>query len=200
LSFACIAALASASAGCSSSVFDKSSGSSGGGFFSKPFSVFESRDDGSKATAGTQVSLGPSGPVPAEELVAADGRCAPSAAAAQASPVAASGESPAEPVIDGGGQVLGGIALGMSECDAVRRAGLASNVLITADEAGQRKVVLTYLGGTWPGIYTFNDGRLREISRAPEQPKPAKAAKPAPKKKAAAPKPPARTAPPTTIR
>ena len=54
-----------------------------------------------------------------------------------------------------------------------------------AGERGERKVVLTYLSGPWPGIYTFNDGRLKVIERAPEQPKPAKAA---PKKKPAKPK------------
>ena len=81
--------------------------------------------------------------------------------------------------------VAGGIALGMTECQAVQRAGSPSNVAISAGEKGERKVVLTYLSGPWPGIYTFNDGRLKVIDRAPEQPKPAKAA---PKKKPAKPK------------
>jgi hypothetical protein len=66
--------------------------------------------------------------------------------------------------------VSGGIALGMTECQAVQRAGSPSNVAIAAGEKGERKVVLTYLSGPWP---------------APEQPKPAKAA---PKKKPAKPK------------
>ena len=78
--------------------------------------------------------------------------------------------------------VSGGIALGMTECQAVQRAGSPNNVAIGAGEKGERKVVLTYLSGPWPGIYTFNDGRLKDIERAPEQPKPAKAA---PKKKPA---------------
>ena len=67
----------------------------------------------------------------------------------------------------------------MTECEAVRRAGQPSNVSIGAGDKGARKVVVTYLGGQWPGIYTFNSGRLQEIDAAPEQPKPAK---PAPKK------------------
>ncbi len=71
--------------------------------------------------------------------------------------------------------VVGGIALGMTECQAVRRAGLASNVTIRLGDKNQRRVVLTYLGGTWPGIYTFVAGRLKEISQAPTPPKPAKA-------------------------
>ena len=74
----------------------------------------------------------------------------------------------------------GGIALGMTECQAVQRGGAPTNVAISAGDKGERKVVLTYLSGPWPGIYTFSDGRLKVIDRAPEQPKPAKAA---PKKK-----------------
>ncbi len=77
----------------------------------------------------------------------------------------------------------------MTECQAVERAGLANNVAIGAGDKGERKVVLTYLSGPWPGIYTFADGRLKVIDRAPEQPKPAKSApKKTPKKKAGAPK------------
>ena len=68
--------------------------------------------------------------------------------------------------------VLGGISLGMSECQAVRRAGQPANVAISADEKGERKAVVTYLSGPWPGIYTFNAGRLKVIDRAPEQEKP----------------------------
>ena len=65
--------------------------------------------------------------------------------------------------------VLGGIALGMTECQAVRRAGQPSTVSIGAGDKGARKVVVTYLSGPWPGIYTFDSGRLKEIDEAPEQ-------------------------------
>jgi hypothetical protein len=64
----------------------------------------------------------------------------------------------------------------------VRRAGQPSNVSIGAGDKGARKVVVTYLSGPWPGIYTFASGRLQEIDAAPEQPKPAKPIKSAPKK------------------
>jgi hypothetical protein len=74
-----------------------------------------------------------------------------------------------------GPQVSGGIALGMTECQAVQRAGIPSDVAISASEKGERKVVLTYLSGPWPGIFTFTGGRLKVVERAPEQPKPAKA-------------------------
>jgi hypothetical protein len=76
----------------------------------------------------------------------------------------------------------------MTECQALQRAGTPSNVAISAGEKGERKVVLTYLSGPWPGIYTFSAGRLAVVERAPEQPKPAKAApaKKTPKKKQSA--------------
>jgi hypothetical protein len=79
-----------------------------------------------------------------------------------------------------GPQVLGGIALGMTECQAVHRAGQAGNVNISAGDRGERTVVLTYLSGPWPGIYHFADGRLKVIDRAPAPPEPPKAP---PKKK-----------------
>jgi hypothetical protein len=73
-----------------------------------------------------------------------------------------------------GAPVLGGIALGMTECQAVRRAGQPSNVSIASGGNGARKVVLTYLSGPWPGIYTFDSGRLKVVDAAPVQEKPAK--------------------------
>jgi hypothetical protein len=83
-------------------------------------------------------------------------------------------------------QVAGGIALGMTEC--WRSGGLPTNVAISAGDKGERRAVLTFLSGPWPGIYTFADGRLKVIDRAPEQPKPAAPAKKTPKKKSGAPK------------
>lgn len=84
------------------------------------------------------------------------------------------------------GQLKGGIALGMTECQAVRRAGHPNSVAISSSDKGARKVVLTYLAGPWPGIYTFDSGRLKEVDAAPEQLKPTKpAVKKKPKKKVA---------------
>lgn len=96
---------------------------------------------------------------------------AASAVPARLEPESGAGQAPAGP------PVIGGIALGMTECQAVRRAGLPSNISIGAGEKGERRTVLTYLGGTWPGIYTFQSGRLKEIARAPEPPKPEKPVK-----------------------
>jgi hypothetical protein len=104
--------------------------------------------------------------------MAGDYARAPMPEAAQANPNgAALGQPPGEPV------VMGGIALGMTECDVVRRAGLPGNINIGAGDKGERKVVLTYLSGTWPGIYTFDAGRLKIVNRAPVPETPVKPGK-----------------------
>ena len=170
-----------------------------GGFFSKPVDIFKKPDWARPSTNGA--NLGPSGPVGAEELVSADGQCAPAAPEAQAA-APAQPAAPPQPAaaggpgtgFDGGLQpgggpgagapppVMGGIALGMTECEAVRRAGHPSNVAISVADGGARKVVLTYLDGPWPGIYTFSSGRLKEVDAAPQPERPK--ARPKPKKKA----------------
>lgn len=169
------------------------------GWFSKPITSVFSREDGSGSMASSKsLSLGPSGPVAPEDLINPDGSCAAAAPAtpAPASPAAPAQQSdrpvgsmagdlagapmPAGAPASGDEPVLGGIALGMSECQAVRRAGTPSNVAISMAENNERKVVLTYLAGEWPGIYTFMSGRLKVVDAAPAPPKP----KPTPKKKA----------------
>jgi hypothetical protein len=113
--------------------------------------------------------------------VAGDLAGAPMPAATAASAAPNSGLQRLEPA-SGPPPVAGGIALGMTECQAVQRAGTPSNVAISGGEKGERKVVLTYLGGPRPGIYTFTGGRLTVVERGPEQPKPA-VPKKTPKKK-----------------
>lgn len=83
-----------------------------------------------------------------------------------------------------GGTVMGGIALGMTECQTVRRAGPPNRVAIGTTGKGARKVVLTYLSGPWPGIYTFDSGRLKIVDAVPgdlnaDEPKKAKRRRPA---------------------
>jgi len=211
IALACIAALTAA--GCK--MFE---GQNDGGWFSKPVELL-AKPDWARPTASRGINLGPQGPVGAEDMVSADGRCAAPAAApaqsAEAPPAATEPPAPADRAVGSvagdlaGGPmppanpasvtpnsglqrlepasepppVAGGIALGMTECQTVQRAGTPSNVAISAGEKGERKVVLTYLGGPWPGIYTFTSGRLKVVERAPEQPKPVKAApKKTPKK------------------
>jgi hypothetical protein len=145
--------------------------------------------------------LGPTKPVGPEDLVSADGACPPAppepglTQAAAAPPPAnaavgtpagdlGSAQAPAGGADPNAPQALGGIALGMSECQAVRRAGQPSNVAISATDSGERKVVLTYLSGTWPGIYTFSSGRLKTVQAVPGQDKPKAAVKKKPAKRA----------------
>ncbi len=116
-------------------------------------------------------------PPPADRPVgtmAGDLASAPMPAAAQA---AANPNAVPQDQQGGGPAVVGGIALGMTECDVVRRAGLPGNINIGAGNKGERKVVLTYLAGTWPGIYTFDAGRLKVVDRAPAPETPVKPAK-----------------------
>lgn len=184
--------------GCSANMFDKNEG----GAFSKPItSIFEKPDGSQFSSAKGGTDFG--GPVGPDDLVGADGRCAaPVAQALQPAPAAEppvaappaersvggmAGElanrpapaTPAQsvsvPAADAGvPPVLGGVALGMTECQTVARAGQPGTVDVNAGDKGERRVVLTYLSGPWPGIYRFSDGRLKVIDRAPlppEQPK-----------------------------
>ena len=115
-------------------------------------------------------------PITSEDLVSGEGQCAfagPEQAAGAADPTAPAALVP------------GGLALQMTECDVVRRAGTPEKVDLGADERGDRAVVLTYTGGPLPGVYRFSVGRLVAIERAPGPPptaaKPQKPAKPAKK-------------------
>jgi hypothetical protein len=101
-----------------------------------------------------EFTLRPAGP---EDLVGPDGQCA------SAGPAAA-----------GEGTATGGIALQMTECDVVRRAGTPERVELSTNERGERAVMLTYIRGARPGIYRFAFGRLASIERAPEAPAPAR--------------------------
>jgi hypothetical protein len=185
LALLCVLGLATILGGCSAGLDERrrtAEAKSDGGWFSKSVDIF-AKPEWASAGSTKNIELGPKGPVGAEELVNADGSCAPEAVQASAAampagdlagaPMPGAGDSGAPPV-------LGGIALGMTECQAVRRAGTPGNVAISADDKGERRVVLTYLNGPWPGIYTFSAGRLKVVERAPEPPKPVK---PAPKKK-----------------
>ena len=104
-------------------------------------------------------------PVTAADLVSAEGQCAMTAAEAPA--------APPEDASDGVQQAAllpGGIALQMTECDVVRRAGAPEQLQVGTDERGDRSVVITYVRGPRPGIYRFAAGRLVSIERAPDAP------------------------------
>jgi hypothetical protein len=242
ITFALILSAGLAAAGCSSSpLLDSDTYSQ---LFHKKIDVFATPDWARPNVTGNNMQLSPKGPVAAEDLVAADGRCAPKVAAAPPAappapePQAAAAQpqpaAPAEPaptlatsrvgtvagdlagppmpagpppkpipvttgsapppdrlqpegglgVMPSGPALLGGIGLGMTECQVVRRAGTPSNLSIGSDKKGDRMVVLSYLEGNWPGIYHFQSGRLKEVDAAPGQVQPAEKTKTKAKRKA----------------
>lgn len=151
-----LAAVAAALAACAGNI---ESGPVGSGFFSSPsWSILSSTKD---------MELDQSRPVAPEDFVDASGRCAGVAVAAAGEAAAGDAGSVQQPL-------LGGVALSMTECQVAQRAGTPAKIDLSADEEGERKVVLTYLAGNWPGIYTFRAGRLKEIERVAAPPPPAK--------------------------
>jgi hypothetical protein len=132
-------------------------------------------------------------PVTAADLVSANGACPPPAVTAMPStpmpgapmpgapmpttPAATASEGPgAMPPADSSDPLLGqGIALGMTECEVVWRAGAPSSVQFGSNPKGNRTAVLTYDGGPRSGIYRFEAGRLMDMDRveaaAAEEPK-----------------------------
>ncbi|MGE0063059.1 MAG: hypothetical protein AB7T86_13385 [Xanthobacteraceae bacterium] len=133
------------------------------------------------------------GPVPPEQLVDPSGHCVaetqPGGTDGAVGGVEATASPAGAPVAvqsadPGQLPLLGGVGLGMTECQVVRRAGAPGNVAISADPGGDRVTVLTYVTGALPGVYRFSSGRLKVIEKAPEPPKPEK-----PVRKRAKPKP-----------
>jgi hypothetical protein len=108
-------------------------------------------------------ALGPIGP---HDLVDASGRC-PGAASAQAPDVAGGGQSGEGPAA--AAQLSGHpIVLKMTECELVGAAGAPQDILIGANERGDRAVKLEYKAGAHAGIYHFVSGRLVSIERGDE--------------------------------
>lgn len=108
-------------------------------------------------------------PVTAAELVSANGACPPPpmAAVPPQAPVPTGPQvAGAEPMGAAPPSLLGeGIALGMTECAVVWRAGAPSSVQFGTNPNGVRTAVLTYDGGPRPGIYRFEGGRLMDMDR-----------------------------------
>ena len=164
-----VAALAVAAGGCSSDLSLNNLT-----LVPKPETLMRKPDWATFSGGKTDFTLRPVTPA---DLVNADGQCA--AAPEQATGFADSSTASAAP------PSAGGISLQMTECDVVRRAGPVEKIDVSADERGERAVVLTYVRGPSAGIYRFVSGRLVSIERAPgPPPAPAKAQKAAPKKPA----------------
>ena len=120
----------------------------------------------------------PQKPVTNEDMVDTEGRCA-------GVPVGPDPNIPGNQAQDNIPMIPTAVALGMTECEVVKRAGHPGKVDFSTNERGERAVVLTYLGGARPGIYTFASGRLTSIERAPEPPAPPKPQRRAPPKRTA---------------
>lgn len=119
-------------------------------------------------------------PIPANDLVNANGSCPPPAA--QPVPPPAPGQAAVVPApVDTAALLGGGIALGMSECDVVFRAGQPNSVQIGRLPSGDRSALLTFDTGPRAGIYRFEGGALKEFDALPM----AAAPPPAVKKKTA---------------
>jgi len=124
-------------------------------------------------------------PVSAADLVDANGNCAGAYVPAASGDQAGQTDAGVPPV-------PGAIALDMTECDVVKRVGVAERVEIGSNDGRERTATLTYSRGERPGIYSFADGRLKAMELGPEPPAPPKTVKkPAkpPVKRAAQPQP-----------
>jgi len=118
------------------------------------------------------------GAVTSADLVDASGRCSDSGAAPK--PDVAGGGQGSEGAAPPAQSVARPIALKMTECEVVRAIGTPQDVLIGANERGDRAVKLEFRTGDRPGVYHFVDGRLVSIERIGEPP--GAPAKPPPKK------------------
>jgi len=127
-------------------------------------------------------------PITANDLVNGNGSCPPPVAPPAAPPAPGQAAAPPAPV-DTTALLGGGIALGMSECDVVFRAGQPSAVQIGKLPNGDRSAVLTFDSGPRAGIYRFDRGALKEMDGLPVAAAPPQIAKKKAAKSAKAAKP-----------
>jgi hypothetical protein len=120
-------------------------------------------------------------PITANDLVNGNGSCPPRAVRPAVPPAPNQMPAPAE---DTTSLLGGGVALGMSECDVVFRAGQPSAVQIGRLPNGERTAVLTFSDGPRAGIYRFERGALKEMDSVPMAAAPPPTAKKKPAKSA----------------
>ena len=150
-------------------------------WFAKSFQIVSR--NGGYAFSELQETKDRAKPINANDLVDANGACpvpaAQPASAAQPTAAAAPGSQAngAMPASDSNSLLGGGVALGMSECDVVSRAGQPNSVQLGNNPNGDRTAALTYNAGPRPGIYHFERGALTEIESVPAPPAPPKVAK-----------------------
>jgi hypothetical protein len=111
-------------------------------------------------------------PITANDLVQENGACAAPPALPQSQSPSNNPGAPPAAAPDTNSLLGGGIALGMSECEVVYRAGQPGRVALGRNPNGDRTAVLTYSSGPRPGVYRFERGRLMEMDRVAESPPP----------------------------
>jgi hypothetical protein len=133
-------------------------------WFAKPFELVSRK--GGYTFSELQESKERARPITASDLVDGKGSCPTPQASQQAPATAAANQAPGvPPAADSGSLLGGGVALGMSECDVVSRAGSPNAVQIGKAPTGDRTAVLTFNSGPRPGIYHFAGGALTEVER-----------------------------------
>jgi hypothetical protein len=177
---ACV--LAAALGGCADLDIDKG----GQVWFQKPLDV-AGRNAGGYTFSELAETKQRQKPITPNDLVNANGTCPPPVAAAPPPPQAQAGNQPTPaapaPAPNTDSLLGGGVALGMSECDVVFRAGAPSSVQIGQKPDGVRTAVLTFNSGPRAGVYRFEHGALMTMDRAAQ----AAAASPPAKKSAGKP-------------
>jgi hypothetical protein len=139
-------------------------------WFAKPFEIVSRK--GGYTFSELQETKERSRSITANDLVDGNGSCA-APQASQAPAAAAAAQAPGvPPATDAGSLLGGGVALGMSECDVVFRAGSPSAVQVGKGPNGDRTAVLTFDSGPRPGIYHFAGGALAEVERVQGAPAP----------------------------
>jgi hypothetical protein len=164
--------MAAALSGCANVDFDSQQA-----WFAKPFQFVS--QTGGYTFSELQESKQQQRPITANDLVNSNGSCPPPPAPpvapqAASSPGVQAMAAPAPATPD---SVLGGgIALGMSECDVVFRAGSPAAVQLGSKPNGDRTAVLTFNSGPRSGIYRFERGALVEMDAVAALPAPPKTA------------------------
>jgi hypothetical protein len=156
-------AMAVALSGCANSDFDTQEA-----WFSKPFHLVS--QNAGYTFSELQESKQQQRPITANDLVNGNGSCPPPAPPVVPRAQAGPGTQPVAPAAapDTASLLGTGVALGMSECDIVFRAGQPSSVQIGKNPNGDRTAVLTFPTGPRPGIYHFERGALMEMDAVAE--------------------------------
>jgi hypothetical protein len=171
---ALVAALAASLGGCADLDLDKG----GQVWFQKPLDV-AGRNAGGYTFSELAETKQRQKTITPNDLVNANGTCPTPAApppAPQASAQPGNAAPAPAPATNTDSLLGGGVALGMSECDIVFRAGAPSSVQIGARPNGDRTAVLTFDSGPRAGVYRFDRGTLIEMNRVAQTAPPPKAA------------------------